>query len=47
VSGGDVAPVPEPLTVFSAGAALGFGALLKKTVKGTGQEKTKQKVLKS
>jgi len=37
----NVQPVPEPLTVFAAGAALGFGALFKKTIKGTGQEKTK------
>jgi hypothetical protein len=34
-------PVPEPLTIFASGVCLGFGALLKKTVKGTGQNKTK------
>jgi len=36
-----VEPVPEPLTIFAAGVSLGFGALFKKTVKGTGQNKTK------
>jgi hypothetical protein len=30
-----VQPVPEPLTIFAAGVSLGFGALFKKTVKGT------------
>ncbi len=34
-------PVPEPLTIFASGVCLGFGALFKKTVKGTGQNKTK------
>jgi hypothetical protein len=39
----NVQPVPEPLTVLGAGVALGFGALFKKTGKGIGEEKTKQK----
>jgi hypothetical protein len=34
-------PVPEPLTIFASGVCLGFGALFKKTVKETGQNKTK------
>jgi len=29
-SAGDVVPVPEPLTMLGAGAALGYGALLKR-----------------
>lgn len=29
-SAGDVAPVPEPLTMLGAGAALGYGAILKR-----------------
>jgi hypothetical protein len=36
-----VQSVPEPLTIFASGVCLGFGALFKKTVKGTGQNKTK------
>jgi len=36
-----VQPVPEPLTILASGVCLGFGALFKKTVKGTGQNKTK------
>jgi len=35
-----VESVPEPLTIFAAGISLGFGALFRKTVKGTGQNKT-------
>jgi hypothetical protein len=35
-----VESVPEPLTIFAAGISLGFGALFKKTVKGTGQNKS-------
>jgi hypothetical protein len=30
VSGADVVPVPEPLTMFGAGAALGYGAIVKR-----------------
>jgi hypothetical protein len=30
VKGGDVEPVPEPLTMFGAAAALGYGAILKR-----------------
>jgi hypothetical protein len=29
-SGGDVVPTPEPLTMFGAAAALGYGAILKR-----------------
>jgi len=29
-SGGDVVPVPEPLTMFGTAAALGYGAILKR-----------------
>ena len=30
VKGGDIEPVPEPLTMFGAAAALGYGAILKR-----------------
>jgi hypothetical protein len=37
----NVQSVPEPLTIFASGVCLGFGALFKKIVKVTGQNKTK------